>query len=79
MRRLEGGESGDGRREAEGGGGWFAVIIGTYVEHLLGDIDLAVIRPMRLEGNAGNGVAEPVVDALLMQEKTAEVLLVLKP
>lgn len=35
-----------------------------YVEHLLGYIDLATLRPLRIVANAGNGGAGKVVDLL---------------
>ncbi|MDR2551070.1 MAG: phosphomannomutase CpsG [Desulfobulbus sp.] len=39
-------------------------ILSPYVDHLLGYIEPARIRPLRLVANAGNGVAGHVVDAL---------------
>ena len=39
----------------------------AYVEHLLGYIDLAAIKPLKLVVNAGNGAAGPVLDALASQ------------
>ncbi|HEY9102132.1 phosphomannomutase CpsG [Chitinimonas sp.] len=39
-------------------------ILDAYVEHLLGYLDLAAIRPLTLVVNAGNGAAGHVIDAL---------------
>lgn len=39
-------------------------ILAPYVEHLLGYIDTAAIKPLKLVVNAGNGAAGHVVDAL---------------
>ncbi|MBI3480639.1 MAG: phosphomannomutase CpsG [Nitrosomonadales bacterium] len=39
-------------------------ILDPYVEHLLGYIDAAALKPLRLVVNAGNGAAGHVVDAL---------------
>ena len=39
-------------------------ILAPYVEHLLGYIDAAAIRPLKLLVNAGNGAAGHVIDAL---------------
>jgi phosphomannomutase len=35
-----------------------------YVEHLLGYVDLAALRPMRIVANVGNGMAGPVLEML---------------
>ncbi|MEQ8953897.1 MAG: phosphomannomutase, partial [Gammaproteobacteria bacterium] len=35
-----------------------------YIEHLLGYIDLAALKPLRIVCNAGNGGAGPVIDML---------------
>lgn len=39
-------------------------ILAPYVEHLLGYIDAARLRPLRLVVNAGNGAAGHIIDAL---------------
>lgn len=39
-------------------------VLDTYIEHLLGYIDLANIKPLRIVANSGNGAAGHVVDAL---------------
>jgi phosphomannomutase len=39
-------------------------ILDAYIEHLLGYIDLANIKPLRIVANSGNGAAGHVVDAL---------------
>ena len=39
-------------------------IVPEYVEHLLGYLDLANVRPLKLVVNAGNGAAGHVIDAL---------------
>ncbi|HEY0973758.1 MAG TPA: phosphomannomutase [Solimonas sp.] len=36
----------------------------SYVQHLLGYVDRATLKPLRIVVNAGNGVAGPVIDAL---------------
>ncbi len=36
----------------------------TYIDHLLGLVDLSVMRPMKLVVNGGNGCAGPVIDLL---------------
>ena len=46
-------------------GGYKAVsTLDAYLEHLISYVDLALIKPMRLVMNAGNGAAGHVVDAL---------------
>ncbi len=37
---------------------------GAYIRHLLGYVDTAVLRPLRIVVNAGNGCAGPVLDML---------------
>jgi phosphomannomutase len=37
---------------------------GAYIDHLLGYIDTAALKPLRLVTNAGNGCAGPVLDLL---------------
>lgn len=39
-------------------------VLDAYIEHLLGYIDLANIKPLRIVANSGNGAAGHVVDAL---------------
>ncbi|MDR3429448.1 phosphomannomutase CpsG [Silvimonas sp.] len=39
-------------------------ILDAYIEHLLGYVDLATLKPLKLVVNAGNGAAGHVVDAL---------------
>ncbi|MEC7121153.1 MAG: phosphomannomutase CpsG, partial [Pseudomonadota bacterium] len=39
-------------------------IVPAYVEHLLGYLDIANVRPLKLVVNAGNGAAGHVIDAL---------------
>ena len=36
----------------------------AYIEHLLGYVDLAALKPLKIVANAGNGGAGPVVDLL---------------
>ena len=36
----------------------------SYIDHLLGYVDLAALRPLKIVVNAGNGVAGVVIDAL---------------
>ncbi len=38
--------------------------LNTYIEHLLGYVDVKALRPMKLVVNAGNGAAGHVIDAL---------------
>lgn len=39
-------------------------VLDAYIEHLLGYIDLANIKPLRIVANSGNGAAGHVIDAL---------------
>lgn len=39
-------------------------VLAAYIEHLLGYIDLANIKPLRIVANSGNGAAGHVIDAL---------------
>ncbi|MDN3639919.1 phosphomannomutase CpsG [Simiduia curdlanivorans] len=41
-----------------------ASILDAYVEHLLGYVDIAKLKPLKLVVNAGNGAAGHVIDAL---------------
>ena len=36
----------------------------AYIEHLLGYVDQAALRPLKIVVNAGNGAAGPAIDAL---------------
>ncbi|QZA78239.1 phosphomannomutase CpsG [Deefgea tanakiae] len=48
-------------------------ILSDYVQHLLGYIDIAQLKPMKIVLNAGNGAAGHVVDALEAQVAAANV------
>jgi len=48
-------------------------ILADYVQHLLGYIDVAQLKPMKIVLNAGNGAAGHVVDALEAQFAAANV------
>jgi phosphomannomutase len=42
-------------------------VLGAYVDHLLGFVDMARLKPLKLVVNAGNGAAGHVIDAIEQQ------------
>ncbi|MGR8941722.1 MAG: phosphomannomutase CpsG [Gammaproteobacteria bacterium] len=48
-------------------------ILDAYIEHLLGYIDLATLKPLKLVVNAGNGAAGHVIDAIEQRFMSARV------
>ncbi|MDR6982811.1 phosphomannomutase [Rheinheimera pacifica] len=57
-------EQGEFQQVAKKGSYTKQSVLDAYIEHLLGYIDLANIKPLRIVANSGNGAAGHVIDAL---------------
>jgi phosphomannomutase len=55
---------GDDRKERDGGKRTHVDVLGDYIEHMLGYVDLAALKALKLVVNPGNGCAGIATDAL---------------